>query len=136
MDTDRLEELRERLRANPPTIPTDLDEETAQTLALDIFKGYEREVADRYLTGYRDSRGIAVKRGDPIVVTDESRKDFGQTVPVTRTITEERDGEQVRLIAGKGGFITPLADVRRAEVDDPIPDILAALFAVLHETRD
>lgn len=132
-----LDELSETFRENPPEIPDDLTREEAHALALELFEGCEATVTARYLSGMRDAQGIAIQRGDPIKVTDEDRKDFGQAAPVTRTWSEDvklddNTIDHICHVRAKGGFECGPLEVIRAD-EDPLRDVVAKLVAACRD---
>lgn len=118
-----LEDVRARLVEHPIKVADDMSASEARELALKVFAGCEREVIDKYLTGPKDACGIAVKRGDPIVITDPDHKKFGETTTVTRIA---RDGDVVRIF-GKGKFETTLDALVRDIQPDPVRDLVSAI---------
>lgn len=118
-----LEDVRARLIEHPIKVADDMSAAEASELALKVFAGCEREVIEKYLTGPRDACGIAVKRGDPIVITDPNHKKFGETTTVTRTV---RDGGVVHVV-GKGKFETTLDALVRDIEPDPVRDLVSAI---------
>lgn len=124
-----LDEVRERLTEHPIDIPDPLDADTARRLMLETFEGCEREVIERYLTGPKDTSGIAIKRGDPIVVTDKDHKLAGQVTTVTRTV---REGGNVTVLA-KGKFQTTPEAMVRADGPDPARDLVSACAKAMRQ---
>lgn len=118
-----LEDVRARLIEHPIKIADDMSAAEAHELALKVFAGCEHEVIDKYLTGPRDACGIAVKRDDPIIITDPNHKKFGKTTTVTKIV---RDGDVVHIF-GKGKFETTLDALVRDIEPDPVRDLVSAI---------
>lgn len=124
-----LDELRQQLSDKPIKMDDDMGPEEAKALALKLFAGCEREVIETYLTGPKDGCGIAVRRGDAIVIDDPEHKKCGETTTVTRIV---RDGDVVRIL-GKGKFETTLEKLVRHVEPDPVRDIVSAIAIAMRK---